>query len=121
MQKLMVLLFLLIASVTVQAQSKGEKQKKVEKSGDWGATYKVDSKKARKAQRKLKKSLNKHFDQKKEEFYERMEVNAKKREKMAKEMKKPQYSDPMYFGHKRPPKKRPPGKKKFCKECKMKH
>jgi hypothetical protein len=70
MQKLMVLLFLLIASVTVQAQSKGEKQKKVDKSGDWGATYKVDSKKARKAQLKLKKSLNKHFDQKKEEFYD---------------------------------------------------
>ncbi len=26
-----------------------------------------------------------------------------------------------YFGHKRPPKKRPPGKQKFCKVCKIKH
>jgi hypothetical protein len=121
MQKLAVLLFLLFATVAVQAQSKGDKQKNVDKSGDWGATYKVDSKKAIKAQRKLRKSLHKQFDQKKEEFYDRMEANAKKREKMAKEMNKPQYSDPMYFGHKTPPKKRPPGKKKFCKECKMRH
>lgn len=35
--------------------------------------------------------------------------------------KKPQYSDPMYFGHKKPPKKRPPGKQKFCKVCGMRH
>ena len=40
---------------------------------------------------------------------------------MAKEMEKPQYSDPTYFGHKKPPKKRPVGKKKFCKECGMSH
>lgn len=26
-----------------------------------------------------------------------------------------------YFGHKRPPKKRPPGKQKFCKICRIKH
>ena len=37
------------------------------------------------------------------------------------EMEKPQYSDPSYFGHKKKPKKRPPGKKKFCKECGMYH
>jgi len=36
-------------------------------------------------------------------------------------MKKPQYSDPTYFGHKKKPKKRPPGKKKFCKECGIYH
>ena len=26
-----------------------------------------------------------------------------------------------FFGHKKPPKKRPPGKQKFCKVCKIKH
>ena len=26
-----------------------------------------------------------------------------------------------FYGHKRPPKKRPPGKQKFCKVCKIKH
>lgn len=26
-----------------------------------------------------------------------------------------------FYGHKRPPKKRPPGKQKFCKVCRIKH
>jgi len=55
------------------------------------------------------------------EWEQRMEANAKKYEKMAKEMKKPQYSDPTYFGHKRKPKKRPPGKKKYCDVCGIVH
>ena len=41
-----------------------------------------------------------------EEYYERMAEVAKERKKAEKLMEKPQYSDPMYFGHKRPPKKR---------------
>src|SRR5690606_18683815 len=40
-------------------------------------------------------------------FYEQMERVAKARKKAEKELMKPQYTDPMYFGHKRPPKKRP--------------
>lgn len=66
-------------------------------------------------------SFDRQLDQKKKEFEQRMKANAKKYRKMEKEMKKPQYSDPLYFGHKRKPKKRPPGKQKFCKECGMKH
>jgi hypothetical protein len=49
------------------------------------------------------------------------EARIKERQKMAEEMKKPQYSDKMYFGHKRPPKKRPVHKRKFCKECGIVH
>jgi len=41
--------------------------------------------------------------------------------RLAKMKKKPQYSDPLYFGHKKKPKKRPPGKQKYCKECGMRH
>jgi hypothetical protein len=33
----------------------------------------------------------------------------------------PTYGDPMYFGHKKKPKKNPKGKRKLCKECKMVH
>lgn len=33
----------------------------------------------------------------------------------------PAYNDATYFGHKKKPKKRPPGKRKLCKECKMVH
>ncbi|MCS6973521.1 MAG: hypothetical protein NZM13_03465 [Cyclobacteriaceae bacterium] len=56
-----------------------------------------------------------------ERFYERMEEVAKQRRKNEKLMEKPQYSDPMYFGHKRPPKKRPPEKMKYCKVCGIRH
>lgn len=46
---------------------------------------------------------------------------AKDIQKIEKMKSKPQYADPMYFGHKKPPKKRPPGKQKYCKECGMRH
>lgn len=61
------------------------------------------------------------FDQKIEEYEQRMVANAKRYKKMEKEMEKPQYSDPAYFGHKRKPKKRPIGKRKYCKECGIVH
>ncbi|MCS7005081.1 MAG: hypothetical protein NZM38_07120 [Cytophagales bacterium] len=53
----------------------------------------------------------KEFQEERRTFYQKMEY----------EMEKPQYKDPTYFGHKRKPKKRPPGKQKYCKECGMKH
>lgn len=55
------------------------------------------------------------------EFLARMKDNKKRNKKEARLALKPQYSDPSYFGHKRKPKKRPPGKKKFCKECHIVH
>lgn len=54
-------------------------------------------------------------------YYERKELVAKERRKAEKELMKPQYSDPMYFGHKRLPKKRKPGKMKYCRECGLRH
>ncbi|HPM30803.1 MAG TPA: hypothetical protein PLJ60_10765 [Chryseolinea sp.] len=56
-----------------------------------------------------------------EAYFKRMEELQKTKRKNEKMMDKPQYSDPSYFGHKRPPKKRPPGKMKYCKECGLKH
>jgi hypothetical protein len=55
------------------------------------------------------------------EYYDRVEAFAKTRRKNEKMLMTPQYSDPSYFGHKRPPKKRPPHKMKFCKECGIRH
>lgn len=62
-----------------------------------------------------------YFDQKVKEYEERMEAKAKEYKKLAKLMEKPQYSDPSYFGHKHKPKKRKPGKRKFCRECEIVH
>ena len=114
------LLLFLSFSITV-AQSSQEKSQRSSNTReiDRGATYQVETVKTKK--KKSKNSITKEFDQKVEEYEKRMEANAKRNEKIAREMKKPQYSDPSYFGHKKKPKKRPPGKKKFCKECKMSH
>lgn len=54
-------------------------------------------------------------------YYERVETVAKTRRKNEKLAQKPQYSDPLYFGHKKIPKKNPPNKMKFCKECGIRH
>ncbi len=56
-----------------------------------------------------------------EDYYKRIAELQKTRRKNEKMLDKPQYSDPSYFGHKRPPKKRPPNKMKFCKECGLRH
>jgi hypothetical protein len=50
-----------------------------------------------------------------------MQATVKEKRKAEKIMEKPQYSNPMYFGHKRPPKKRAPNKMKYCKECGIRH
>jgi len=88
---------------------------------DRGATYSdYNTSKKSKSKKRIKYG-NLDYEKKIKEYEELMEANAKKYKKMEKEMKKPQYSDPTYFGHKHPPKKRKPGKKKFCKECGMVH
>ena len=68
-----------------------------------------------------KNNLMHQLDQKVEEYHQRVKEAQKRYKKMARVSKKPQYSDPTYFGHKRKPKKRPPGKKKLCKECQIVH
>lgn len=68
-----------------------------------------------------KKSYKKNFDQGIKDYEDLMKANKKKYKKMEKGMEKPQYSDPTYFGHKKPPKKRSKDKRKFCKECGIIH
>jgi hypothetical protein len=56
-----------------------------------------------------------------QEYYQRVEDVMKARKKTARLMKKPQYSDPMYFGHRRPPKKHSARNMRFCRECGIRH
>ena len=72
-------------------------------------------------QRKTKHSTVKPSRNPEQEFYERMAEVEKTRRKNERMMDDPQYSDPMYFGHKKPPKKHKPGKMKFCKVCGIRH
>lgn len=117
----LIILFMFLSCSFSYAQSKKEKTKKDKNAReiDRGATYEIETTRAK--QKKTKYSISKDFDKKIEEYEKRMVENAKRNEKMAREMEKPQYSDPTYFGHKKKPKKRPAGKKKFCKECQMYH
>ncbi len=55
------------------------------------------------------------------EFRARLQKVYKQKAKEERLADKPRYKDPTYFGHKRKPKKRPVGKQKFCKICKIKH
>ena len=70
---------------------------------------------------KKKKATGKVTYDAREKYYDRMEAVEKANRKYEREMEKPQYSDPMYFGHKRPPKKRPVNKMKYCKVCGIRH
>jgi hypothetical protein len=75
--------------------------------------------KAPKAKKKSKKS-GATFESE-QQYYDRMARLVKEKRKVEKEMEKPQYSNPAYFGHKRPPKRHKAGKLRFCKECGIRH
>ena len=78
---------------------------------DVGEAYKKKPKKHRK-KHKFKAAAGHN------EYAEAMRKEYKKREK---DMEKPQYTNSAYFGHKKKPKKRKRGKRKFCKECGIVH
>jgi len=71
-------------------------------------------------QKKSQKSSKVKYDAR-EAYYKRLELVAKQKRYAERQMLKPQYSDPSYFGHKKKPKRRPPGKTKYCKECGIRH
>lgn len=79
------------------------------------------AKKEKKGALAFLKKKNKPPKSEVEEFRGRLQKVYKQKAKEEKLSEKKRYKDPTYFGHKRPPKKRKPGKQKFCKECKIKH
>jgi hypothetical protein len=50
-----------------------------------------------------------------------LEERMKERRETLKDRKAPQYTNKLYFGHKKPPKKRPLHRRKYCNECGMTH
>ena len=69
---------------------------------------------------KKKKSGATTYDAR-DKFYDRMEMNNKKRRKNEGMESSPQYTNFQYFGHKKPPKRRSPEKMKYCKICGIRH
>ena len=132
-KKFFLFVFLLasLATITTHGQTKKKKEvsKKVSIQQDNAFSPSTEENAVVAPTKKKKKSKKKNgneqyeitMEKKVHEFGERMEANAKAYKKLQKEMQKPQYSDPSYFGHKRKPKKRKVGKRKFCKECGIVH
>jgi hypothetical protein len=129
---LLVFLLLSLAAITTFGQTTTKKNTGKKKAStqdnafspsEEGSAVVAPNKKSKKA--KKKKSAHEQYEitmeQKVLEFQDRMEANAKAYKKQQKEMQKPQYSDPSYFGHKRKPKIRKVSKRKFCKECGIVH
>jgi Flp pilus assembly protein TadB len=100
--------FIIFTHQSAQAQTTRETEKQEIKRNSSSRTSKNKL--------KLKTSAETQKD-----FQKRMKNVVKDHRKRAKEMEKPQYSDPSYFGHKRKPKIRKKGKRKMCKECGIVH
>jgi len=111
---LFTLAVLAIFSRDTFAQSSRESESEKQKNTSSTFQFSSSKKASKKAYGKKKGDALDQYEQQKKDVQ-------KQHTKMEKGMRKPQYSDPSYFGHKRPPKKRKTGKKKFCKECGMTH
>lgn len=119
MLRYLLLLVFTMAVATSFAQSKRKKSKKEEPAGQPSSLAPYYPQK--KYEPKKQKTSGKVTYNARDKFYDRREALEKANRKNEKEMEKPQNSDPMYFGHKRPPKKRPADKMKFCKVCGIRH
>ncbi|MEM7106605.1 MAG: hypothetical protein AAF519_00170 [Bacteroidota bacterium] len=120
------LIVICLCCMTGFAQKKKKFKSEEIQSNSFEPYAPVEEKAEKRMVKKAKKSsyraaYHKNLNQKVKDFEGRMKANAKEDRKLARKMRKPQYSDPSYFGHKRKPKKRPVGKRKFCKECSRVH
>jgi hypothetical protein len=114
------LMFVMFAGIArAQSEEQNAEEKKQGNANSLEPYYPKEKQVPKKA--KKKSSSRGATYESEQQYYDRMAKVFKEKEKAEKEMQKPQYANPMYFGHKRPPKKRKPGKMKFCRECGLKH
>lgn len=119
------ILFLISMTVFGQSERKKKKQKKAERQQSMPvptpSSLDPSAPQGKYEPKKSKRSSSGPTYDNEKEYYDRVAAIEKTRRKNERMMDKPQYSDPSYFGHKRPPKRRPPGKTKYCKECGLRH
>lgn len=109
---------LLSVGVAVLAGTEARAQSARENNARGGAPSAVYPKGADKKPSRREKKMRVGYANGRNPF---VEARLREREKQAQEMQKPQYADKSYFGHKRPPKKRPVHKRKLCNECGIVH
>ena len=115
---LLVIVLILITSAAF-AQSRKGKKKPVANTQQPNALNPEPKKNY--APKPSRKSADGPTFESEQKYYDRMAALEKAKRKTERLQSLPQYSDPMYFGHKRPPKKRKPGKMKYCRECGIRH
>lgn len=74
----------------------------------------------REPKHKTTKSAGPTYNSQKE-FEQRMKARAKTNRRNEKLLMTPQFSNPLYFGHKKAPKRHSAKKMKFCQECGIRH
>ncbi len=121
----LLLLLMIVLGGRAQAQSAPEKNQPSSLRRD-GSTEAPSSGKGlystdKKAYKKGKRSFEDQLRTDAAARQKRIEKMQKERRRDARKADNPQFSDASYFGHKRPPKKRPLGKRKLCKECGIVH
>lgn len=121
MQKLRILFFVCLLVVcspllTVAQTTLGDKSLSEEKAH---VQAKRTHKPTKERSVRLKKVNVKHTPR--YEFYARVEKVAKEKQRIMRKMDEPQYTNPLYFGHKRPPKRHEVHKMRYCKECGIRH
>lgn len=113
----LVILFLLVMLTSVAFAQK--RKKKSDAAASTVEPFYPQQVYAPKEKKKKKKGGPTYTAQSK--YYERIDGLAKTRKANERNGDNPRYTDPQYFGHKRPPKKRAPEKMKFCKVCRIRH
>lgn len=125
---LTILILCFVASVAhAQKTTKKTKEAKTTEAGpnsmnpNSGPNFTPPPPAPKKTKKGTAKSYEDYLASLRKEREKRIVKTAKMDRKMAREMDKPKYSDPSYFGHKRKPKKRGRKKRKLCKECHIVH
>jgi hypothetical protein len=119
----LILIFVLTTAVSYGQFRRKKKSKEpapVENSQEPNSLAPTTSKKEYAPKASKKNSSGTTYDAE-QKYYERMAALEKTKRKEEEMKLKPQYSDPAYFGHKRPPKRHKAGKLKYCKECGIRH
>jgi cell division protein FtsN len=121
-KQILLILILLTVTGAAFAQSSKQKKRKAETDQQRPNSLSPNTPKKDYAPKKSKKGLSSGPTyESDDEYKKRMQATVKQKMKNERLMEDPQYSDPSYFGHKRPPKRHKPSKMKFCKECGIRH
>ena len=120
-----ILILLLVGCVATAAQAQSSRKKKTDETGEVqeGPTSVNPSypQKQYGPKKSTKKKGSGPTYESEQQYYDRMAQLNKSKRKNERMSETPQYSDPTYFGHKRPPKKHPANKMKYCKVCGIRH